>query len=81
MYIMKKMLTISIAVLSEVEVVAQAMILLTAGHEMTANTLQYLTFALALHPQVQEKVVREIHQQLGDVSFSFMMLAIITTKY
>ncbi|XP_025113207.1 cytochrome P450 3A24-like [Pomacea canaliculata] len=53
-------------VLSEVEVVAQAMILLTAGHEMTANTLQYLTFALALHPQVQEKVVREINQQLGD---------------
>nr|KAG5709741.1 hypothetical protein BaRGS_027766 [Batillaria attramentaria] len=48
------------------EIVGQAFIFFVAGYETTATTLQYLTYNLAMHPDVQERVVREIQQQLGD---------------
>ncbi|XP_076464413.1 cytochrome P450 3A8-like [Babylonia areolata] len=48
------------------EVMAQGFIVLVAGYETTSTTLQYLTYNLALHPHLQEKVFEEIKQHLGD---------------
>ncbi|PVD38382.1 hypothetical protein C0Q70_00996 [Pomacea canaliculata] len=53
-------------VLSKVEVIAQALIFFVAGYETTASTLQYMAYCLALHPEVQDKIVCEIKEQLGD---------------
>ncbi|XP_052536040.1 cytochrome P450 3A9-like [Tympanuchus pallidicinctus] len=46
--------------LSDVEVLSQAFIFIFAGYEPTSNTLCYLAYLLALHPDVQQKVVNEI---------------------
>ncbi|PVD38388.1 hypothetical protein C0Q70_01002 [Pomacea canaliculata] len=52
--------------LSEAEVLGQATVILLGGFETTATTLQFLSYNLALHPEIQEKVVQEIKDQLGD---------------
>jgi len=46
--------------LSDIEVLSQAFIFIFAGYEPTSNTLGYLAYQLALHPDVQQKVVNEI---------------------
>ncbi|OXB67557.1 hypothetical protein ASZ78_004675 [Callipepla squamata] len=46
--------------LSDIEVLSQAFIFIFAGYEPTSNTLGYLAYQLALHPDVQQKVVDEI---------------------
>ncbi|PVD38385.1 hypothetical protein C0Q70_00999 [Pomacea canaliculata] len=66
MDIIKKMLIVFVAALSRTEVVAQAVAFFIAGYETTASTLQYMAYCLALHPEVQEKIVSEIKEQLGD---------------
>ncbi|XP_025113229.1 cytochrome P450 3A24-like [Pomacea canaliculata] len=53
-------------VLSRLEVIAQATVFFVAGYETTAATLQSLAYNLALYPDVQEKIVREFEEQLGD---------------
>ncbi|NWW10005.1 CP3A9 protein, partial [Oreocharis arfaki] len=46
--------------LTDTEVLAQAFIFIFAGYEPTSNTLGYLAYELALHPDVQQKVLQEI---------------------
>ncbi|NWU27803.1 CP3A9 protein, partial [Dyaphorophyia castanea] len=46
--------------LTDIEVLAQAFIFIFAGYEPTSNTLGYLAYELALHPDVQQKVLQEI---------------------
>ncbi|XP_021267691.1 cytochrome P450 3A9-like [Numida meleagris] len=46
--------------LTDIEVLSQAFIFIFAGYEPTSNTLCYLAYQLALHPDVQQKVVNEI---------------------
>uniref|UniRef100_A0A8C3NIV8 Cytochrome P450 3A n=1 Tax=Geospiza parvula TaxID=87175 RepID=A0A8C3NIV8_GEOPR len=46
--------------LTDVEVLAQAFIFIFAGYEPTSNTLGFLAYELAMHPDVQEKVLQEI---------------------
>ncbi|PVD38392.1 hypothetical protein C0Q70_01006 [Pomacea canaliculata] len=50
----------------KLEVIAQATVFFVAGYETTAATLQSLAYNLALYPDVQEKIVREFEEQLGD---------------
>lgn len=47
--------------LTNSEVVADAVGLLTAGYETTSMTLTAATYLLALHTDVQEKLANEIH--------------------
>ena len=42
------------------EVVSQAVGILLAGYETTANTLAYTSYLLALNPDIQEKLQSEI---------------------
>ncbi|NXX27780.1 CP3AL protein, partial [Nicator chloris] len=46
--------------LTDMEVLSQAFIFIFAGYEPTSNTLGFLAYELALHPDVQEKVLQEI---------------------
>ena len=42
------------------EVVHMAITMLIAGYETTANTLTFISYLLALHPDTQEKLQTEI---------------------
>ncbi|OPJ87339.1 cytochrome P450 3A21-like [Patagioenas fasciata] len=46
--------------LTDTEVLAQAIIFIFAGYEPTSNTLGYLAYELAVHPDVQQKLLEEI---------------------
>ncbi|XP_065500652.1 cytochrome P450 3A21-like [Caloenas nicobarica] len=46
--------------LTDTEVLAQAIIFIFAGYEPTSNTLAYLAYELATHPDVQQKLLEEI---------------------
>ena len=39
-----------------------------AGYETTATTLQYLAYNLAMYPDIQQRIVDEMKEQLGEVS-------------
>ena len=45
---------------SNEQVVMQAIGILLAGYETTANTLAYTSYLLALNPEIQEKLQEEI---------------------
>lgn len=44
------------------EIVAHSISFLLAGYEMTANTLAYTSFLLALSPEIQEKLQATIDE-------------------
>ncbi|MEL4308573.1 cytochrome P450 [Joostella sp. CR20] len=46
--------------MSRQQLIDEVLILFTAGHETTANTLSFTLFLLAKHPEIQEKLYREI---------------------
>lgn len=46
--------------ISEEEVISQAVLFLLAGFETTANTLAFCLHLLALHPDIQDKLVAEV---------------------
>ncbi|NXG35436.1 CP3A9 protein, partial [Dromaius novaehollandiae] len=50
--------------LTDVEVLSQAFIFIFAGYEPTSNTLCYLAYELATHPDVQQKLLEEIDSVL-----------------
>ena len=52
--------------MSDVQLRDEAMTLLLAGHETTALTLSFAMHLLARHPQVAERLAREIDTELGD---------------
>ena len=47
-------------------VAANAFLLMLAGHETTASALSYISYLLALHPEVQEKLAEEIDDYLQE---------------
>jgi cytochrome P450 len=51
--------------LSDVEIRDQAMTLILAGHETTANTLSWTVYSLARNPDARARVEREIDAVLG----------------
>ncbi|NWQ60192.1 CP3A9 protein, partial [Neopipo cinnamomea] len=46
--------------LTDTEILAQAFIFIFAGYEPTSNTLGYLAYEVAVHPDVQQKLLEEI---------------------
>ncbi|NWH74051.1 CP3A9 protein, partial [Piaya cayana] len=46
--------------LTDIEILSQAFIFIFAGYETTSNTLCYLAYELALHPDVQQKLLDEV---------------------
>ncbi|XP_067396081.1 cytochrome P450 3A9-like [Emydura macquarii macquarii] len=50
--------------LTDLEILAQAFIFVFAGYEPTSNSLCYLAYELAIHPDVQQKLQEEIDSVL-----------------
>ena len=46
--------------LTDDEIVAHGVFIAVAGHETTASALSYISYHLAIHPTIQEKVQLEI---------------------
>lgn len=42
------------------EIVGQAFLFLTAGHEIITNTLSFIMYLLATHPDCQERLLEEV---------------------
>lgn len=47
------------------EILANSIIFMIAGYETTATTLVWLTYDLMVNPEVQEKLIAEIDQEIG----------------
>lgn len=47
-------------VITEDEIIGQAFIFLLAGYETSSNTLAFVCYLLAIHPECQKKVQREL---------------------
>ncbi|KAK7504878.1 hypothetical protein BaRGS_00003906 [Batillaria attramentaria] len=60
------------------EILGQGFLVLIAGYETTATTLQYLAYNLTMHPDVQQKVVDEIREKLGDADPTYENVASLT---
>ena len=52
--------------LTNEQIVSHCITFFLAGYETTANTLSYTAYLLALHPDIQEKLQREIDNYLDD---------------
>ena len=51
------------------EILATAVLFLSAGYETTANSLCFVAYNLAMHPELQEKVCHEVDQILEKYVF------------
>ena len=60
--------------MTDAEVVENSMLFLFAGKDTTANALSFITYLLALHPDVQEKLQAEIDAYFEDKPVSCQIL-------
>ena len=54
------------------ELLGQGFLVFIAGYETTAALLSFLAYVLATHPEVQDKLVQEIDEQIHDVDVSLI---------
>ncbi|XP_076441786.1 cytochrome P450 3A24-like [Babylonia areolata] len=57
--------------LTKDELIAQGLLLFVAGYDTTSTTLQFLSYLLATHPDVQDRLHREIVDAIGDAKPSY----------
>ncbi|XP_021108186.1 cytochrome P450 3A14 [Heterocephalus glaber] len=55
--------------LSDVEILAQSIIFISAGYDTTSNTLSFIMHMLATHPDAQKKLQQEIDTTLPNKAF------------
>ncbi|KAB7505718.1 Cytochrome P450 9e2, partial [Armadillidium nasatum] len=53
-------------ILTELVITAQCVLFYIAGYDTTATTLSFVSYCLALHPKIQQKLLEEIDQVLQD---------------
>lgn len=64
--------------LTEQEIEHNIRFLFTAGHESTALTISWAMLLLALHPEIQEKVAKEVREIAGIGEFTMPLLRKMT---
>lgn len=65
--------------LTETEMVSQALLVLLAGYETTANTLAFIGHCLATNPKCQDKLIEEIREHIGNKVHMHAYTGIIIT--
>ncbi|KAB1263705.1 Cytochrome P450 3A12 [Camelus dromedarius] len=55
--------------LTDLEIVAQGIIFIFAGYETTSNSLSFIMYELATHPDVQQKLQKEIDATFPNKGF------------
>ena len=55
--------------LTDTDILINSIIFMTAGFDTTATTLGWLTYDLALNPDVQDKLIDEIDAEIGKVCY------------
>lgn len=61
----------SLSKLTDEQIVAEAVGLMMAGYDTTANALAYTSYLLALHPEIQERLQSEIDDYFNDKPVSY----------
>ena len=61
----------SLSKLTDEQIVVEAVGLMMAGYDTTANALAYTSYLLALHPEIQEKLQSEIDSYFNDKPVSY----------
>ncbi len=56
----------SIDRLTDDEIIGQSITFMLAGHETTANSLSLTAYNLAMHPEIQERLIEEIKENFGE---------------
>ena len=56
--------------LSDDDIYATSIVFLLAGYETTSNALAYTTYLLALHPEIQDRLYKEIKSNIPDSEVS-----------
>lgn len=54
--------------LTEEEIVAQSFLVFVAGYETTATLLTYVSYVLAIYPEIQDKLIAEIDNCTSEVA-------------
>ncbi|EDV25748.1 Cytochrome P450 3A12 [Trichoplax sp. H2] len=67
--------------LSDDDIVAQSFVFLLAGYETTASTLSFISYLLALNPDVQEKLINEIDDAFSRIDDDLSYEQIYDLKY
>jgi len=57
--------------LTDQEIVAHSTSFLIVGYDTTSNALSFTSYLLALHPEVQERLSREIEEYFEDKPVSW----------
>ncbi|KAF8796998.1 Cytochrome P450 3A21 like protein [Argiope bruennichi] len=63
------------------ELVAQCVIFFLAGYDTTASTLSFITYMLALNPEVQERVHKDLVEAVQEANGELTYDAIQSVKY
>ena len=65
---------IYISALTDEEMVVNSIVFMVAGYETTATTLSWLFYDLAIHSDIQDKLVQEIDSDLGKVYHTLVLV-------
>lgn len=67
--------------LTDEDITAQAMLFFIAGFEGTSTTLSHLSYALAVNPDIQQKLRKEIEETLTMCNGKMTYEALLNMKY
>lgn len=60
--------------MTDQQLLEEAVILYVAGHETSANAMAWMWYLLAIHPEIEEKVLQSVDESIGDQDPSFEKL-------
>ena len=80
MSVISSVCLIYISALTDEEMVVNSIVFMVAGYETTATTLSWLFYDLAIHSDIQDKLVQEIDSDLGKVYHTLILVVECSCK-